>query len=853
MEVEEISSGDLKLQLQRLTSELEDKNSIIQQLNDENNLLKQSKSDIADHYIEKLFPNVAGLCQLFNSNVSVNQLYSMYIQERRLNGDLKLKVDNSKVEQTVITERLSLLNNELDAARETIQQLSSEILELKKLEEKVFQVENDNKETNIALRFYQDSALSLYKGLKEFKEIFLALSVKIQHLAHPSSGESTTNNTEDATGIKTLKYILELQTKFQDFNRLQTEFEKGKLDLVSMKKNFIDTDHEIEALRNQVSFLESEKRISTKQYDLLHSEYVTLANLLNHLKASNENKVNHLQSINGQLQAQVQKLTQTVEQLKCDHNKFVESKAKERQELEAKLLVCEKDLESANKKVISQKGFLSQMETSLDSFRKQNKNLNEINSKLTGNINGQLSSRENEICQLTQKLQAEEERNKKLEAEIRDINSKYASQSGQIESLQQELANFKNSSTQRHQIEINNLKSSLAKSNELKVNQGKEILTLKSEIARVQSTNQQLKALARKYKTQYEEQKQVTNTLSISGDDQKENSTELTNQIIAKDERISALEEKLASTLSELGAAKQEVINASSANAELQSQYNETDQRAKKIASSAQQRIIELKRILAEKNSEIAALRTERQTDDMYLINQPSTSKASFTLLSSSSKMPISSTSISSRSSTVPSSSFESAISSNINQPSSSNEENFNLDSLQSTQITSHSTSDDNSSELFSSIVADSNVSSNKRGYSSDSDPGHLGRKNRRNETDEVTTYEDESSNQSAIVNIEEDSNDDSAAVPTDAASAAVAAVSAPGSSSANYTSSNGESVESADNDTQMDSQMEEPNAIDQMNSPDDQPDEQEQQQEQQSFAQEQQQQQSPNSASSCN
>lgn len=361
---------------------------------------------------------------MFNSNVSVNQLYSMYIQERRLNGDLKLKVDNSKVEQNVITERLSLLNNELDAARETIQQLSSEILELKKLEEKVFQVENDNKETNIALRFYQDSALSLYKGLKEFKEIFLALSVKIQHLAHPSSGESTTNNTEDATGIKTLKYILELQTKFQDFNRLQTEFEKGKLDLVSMKKNFIDTDHEIEALRNQVSFLESEKRISTKQYDLLHSEYVTLANLLNHLKASNENKVNHLQSINGQLQAQVQKLTQTVEQLKCDHNKFVESKAKERQELEAKLLVCEKDLESANKKVISQKGFLSQMETSLDSFRKQNKNLNEINSKLTGNINGQLSSRENEICQLTQKLQAEEERNKKLEAEIRDINSK---------------------------------------------------------------------------------------------------------------------------------------------------------------------------------------------------------------------------------------------------------------------------------------------------------------------------------------------------------------------------------------------------------------------------------------------
>lgn len=36
MEVEEISSGDLKLQLQRLTSELEDKNSIIQQLNDGN-------------------------------------------------------------------------------------------------------------------------------------------------------------------------------------------------------------------------------------------------------------------------------------------------------------------------------------------------------------------------------------------------------------------------------------------------------------------------------------------------------------------------------------------------------------------------------------------------------------------------------------------------------------------------------------------------------------------------------------------------------------------------------------------------------------------------------------------------
>lgn len=364
---------------------------------------------------------------MFNSNVSVNQLYSMYIQEKRINSDLKLKVENSKVEQEVIIERLSLLNAELDDARATNQQLSTEIQVLKKLEEKVFQVENDNKETNVALRFYQDSALSLYKGLKAFKEIFLALSEKIQHLAHPSNCESSINTTDDTTGIMTLKYILELQTKFQDFNRLQVEFEKGKLDLVSMKKNFIDTDNEIEFLRNQVSFFESEKRIAVKQYELLNSEYDTLSTLLKHLKSSSECEISQLQNVNARLQIQVQELTKAVELLKCDHgnlSKLKENAEKERQELKVKLQTNSKELELVNKKMITQKGFLSQMEKSLELFRKRNTSLNEINGKLTGNINGQLSNQENEISQLKQKLQAEEERNKKLETEIREINLK---------------------------------------------------------------------------------------------------------------------------------------------------------------------------------------------------------------------------------------------------------------------------------------------------------------------------------------------------------------------------------------------------------------------------------------------
>lgn len=364
---------------------------------------------------------------MFNSNVSVNQLYSMYIQEKRINGDLKLTVENSKVEQEVISERLSLLNAELDDARATNQKLSTEIQVLKKLEEKIFQVENDNKETNVALRFYQDSALSLYKGLKAFKEIFFALSEKIQHLAHPSNCESTINTPENSTKMMILKYILEMQTKFQDFNRLQTEFEKGKLDLVSMKKNFIDTDNEIESLQNQVNFLESEKRIAVKQYELLNSEYDTLKTLLKHLKSSSECEISQHQNFNVQLQTQVQVLTKTVEQLKCDYGKMSQLKEnveKERQELQVELQISNKELEMVNKKMITQKGFLSQMEKSLELFRKRNTSLNEINGKLTGNINGQLSNQENEISQLNQKLQAEEERNKKLETEIRVINSK---------------------------------------------------------------------------------------------------------------------------------------------------------------------------------------------------------------------------------------------------------------------------------------------------------------------------------------------------------------------------------------------------------------------------------------------
>jgi len=111
-----------------------------------------------------------------------------------------------------------------------------------------------------------------------------------------------------------------------------------------------------------------------------------------------------------------------------------------------------------------------------------------------------------------------------------------------------------------------------------------------------------------------------------------------------------------------------------------------------------------------------------------------------------SGKMSISSTSIAS----LPSTSYDASLTANAH-PSSSNEDNV---SLQSAQITSH-TIDDNSSGAVFSASADSNVSSNKRGYSIEESGPDAKKPRTDDEIEDNPSVETE--------NTEEDSNDVSA------------------------------------------------------------------------------------------
>ena len=288
------------------------------------------------------------------------------------------------------------------------------------------------------------------------------------------------------------------------------------------------------------------------------------------------------------------------------------------------------------------------------------------------------------------------------------------------ESLKNELAS-KSSLAQVHQAEMNSLKASLEDFDETKSNLNKEIETMRKDIADLKTQNQQLKMLARKYKTQCEAVPREDPTVYSA------------NLLAERDEKIKELEAKLA----EVENLKTEIARLAKENEEIRLQSNEIDQKAKKIAQQAGQKLSEFKQVINSQKLEIVRLRK----DDG---NQPSTSKAK------SNKMPISSTFISASLSST--SSFDPSVLSNI-QPSSSNEDNV----TQSAQITSHSISDDNSSELFSSQIADSNVTSNKRGYSSDSDTGM--KKIRINDPEQI--YQEESSNLS-VINVDDEESSES-------------------------------------------------------------------------------------------
>lgn len=294
-------------------------------------------------------------------------------------------------------------------------------------------------------------------------------------------------------------------------------------------------------------------------------------------------------------------------------------------------------------------------------------------------------------------------------------------QTTELETAKQSLA-ISAKSTLQYQNELTELKTSSTVNNQ---GLNMELETLRKDLAKMKNMNEQLKILARKYKSKADE-------LEKQKPDESSNEADLA--------RIKELEAQTATFQAEKCSLGEEIDKLKEDVQRLQNQLEETNQKAKRIAQNAKEKLSQQHEMILRYKSQLAHL---KQTPSSLLLTRPQSSKTS-----------VSSTFVSASMQQQPStSSFDPSVGFNI-QPSSSNEDN---DRVQSAQITSHTTSlDDNSLESFSN--SDSIVTSNKRGFTSFEHQTTTTKRRRKNADPGFS--EDDSVDQSMVEEEEEDSND---------------------------------------------------------------------------------------------
>ena len=355
-----------------------EKESFLSEINNLNQLLKQSKNQIVDQFLEKYYPNLSSITQMFDKKLSVSELYSLYLENRK-------KCDDLQIEKTVLLERVSSLDNEVDNMKYIIDKTNKQIISLQDVESKVHQLEHDQKEQNISLSFYQESANNLYKGVKMFNENFVDLSNEIRRLAQ----QETDLVSDESTSVLTLKFIEKLQNEIQKFKKLQNDFETKKLNFINLKQNLIAHDNQLEQLQNQVSLLETEKRQLLMQHTTIKNELESAQSYCKRIAQDSEIAITDLKRVNSDLSKQVSQFSDE-NKLKNSNmetvNKKNECLENEIGELKSKQVALNKELEFVKERLSLQQTLAEQFNKSLSQQRSKNENLCVINEQLKSNV-----------------------------------------------------------------------------------------------------------------------------------------------------------------------------------------------------------------------------------------------------------------------------------------------------------------------------------------------------------------------------------------------------------------------------------------------------------------------------------
>lgn len=600
-----------------------EKESYVTEIDKLNDLVKRSKNEIVDHYIEKLYPHIKGLCQMLQNNMGISRLYSLYMDERKAN-------DNLVMEKAILDERVGNLNMELEQLRIALDRYSDEVKLVPILEGKIFQLENDKKEQTIALRFYQDASQNIYKGCKTFNENLVKLSEKIQQLVQQTNEPSNENSGSENSGLLALEYITQLQSKFQEFNKLQTDYEKGKLELANQKKNLIETDNELNYLRERVSLCEIEKRIDVAKFNLVERELNNLQTLMNDTKTNYELDCKRLNDTNQSLQAKTDSFQEKIEKLKTKLKEVQDDNEKMAQEirvLENKVLTQTQEVEFAEQRRSSQKNFRKQLEKSCVQLRIQNESLNDINRKLTENIDQmqvKYSDAKQEIITLESKL-AESQLKINIHTENELSNQRLDWSKKHIE-LKEELNHLVNSLKQnsvsveenvlnRLQL-IENEKANLISMNEQKEKQWQEERTLL--VARVAEFERLFSDESTKLASLNESYYKLQAIKAVVNDNAEVDGTIRSENDILRSQ-LQDLEYQFQELNNQLVTFKQKYIELTTENSKLVSSKNELELQLSAAKNDNSNTMIKLEQLKSELQSKVIELETKfNSTSEKY-------------------------------------------------------------------------------------------------------------------------------------------------------------------------------------------------------------------------------------------
>ncbi|KAI2805391.1 hypothetical protein BLOT_004387 [Blomia tropicalis] len=600
-----------------------EKESYVTEIDKLNDLVKRSKNEIVDHYIEKLYPHIKGLCQMLQNNMGISRLYSLYMDERKAN-------DNLVMEKAILDERVGNLNMELEQLRIALDRYSDEVKLVPILEGKIFQLENDKKEQTIALRFYQDASQNIYKGCKTFNENLVKLSEKIQQLVQQTNEPSNENSGSENSGLLALEYITQLQSKFQEFNKLQTDYEKGKLELANQKKNLIETDNELNYLRERVSLCEIEKRIDVAKFNLVERELNNLQTLMNDTKTNYELDCKRLNDTNQSLQAKTDSFQEKIEKLKTKLKEVQDDNEKMAQEirvLENKVLTQTQEVEFAEQRCSSQKNFRKQLEKSCVQLRIQNESLNDINQKLTENINQmqvKYSDAKQKIITLESKL-AESQLKINIHTENELSNQRLDWSKKHIE-LKEELNHLVNSLKQnsvsveenvlnRLQL-IENEKANLISMNEQKEKQWQEERTLL--VARVAEFERLFSDESAKLASLNESYYKLQAIKAVVNDNAEVDGTIRSENDILRSQ-LQDLEYQFQELNNQLVTFKQKYIELTTENSNLMSSKNELELQLSAAKNDNSNTMIKLEQLKSELQSKVIELETKfNSTSEKY-------------------------------------------------------------------------------------------------------------------------------------------------------------------------------------------------------------------------------------------